>query len=259
MPTFTKHAPGSFCWMELGTTDQNAAKKFYSDLLGWTVADMPMGPGEFYTIFKLNGHDAAAAYTLRKEQAGAPPHWMLYIASDDVDASTRRASELGAKVFAQPFDVFDIGRMAVLADPTGAMFSIWQAKKHIGVGIKDEDGAFCWADLSTPDVERVRDFYSKLFGWELVAGEKDPSGYLHIKNGEQFIGGVPPASHRDPNAPPHWLLYFATSNCDNSVNKAKQNGAKVFYGPVSMENVGRFAVLADPQGAVFSVFQSAMK
>ena len=244
--------------MELATTDQNAAKRFYGDLLGWTIADMPMGPGEFYTIFKLKGQDAAAAYTLRKQQAGAPPHWMLYVATDDVDTSTRRASGLGAKVFAQPFDVFDIGRMAVLADPTGAVFSIWQAKKHIGVGIKDEDGAFCWADLSTPDVESARDFYSKLFGWQLVAGEKDPSGYLHIKNGEQFIGGVPPASHRDPNAPPHWLLYFATANCDTSVNKAKQSGAKVFYGPVSMENVGRFAVLSDPQGAVFSVFQSAM-
>jgi hypothetical protein len=153
----------------------------------------------------------------------------------------------------------DVGRMAVVQDPTGAMFCLWQAKKNSGIGAKNTDGAFCWADLSTPHPERAVDFYSKLLGWQFERGENDSSGYLHIKNGDEYIGGVPPASHRDPNAPPHWLLYFQTSNCDASVNKAKQNGAKVHYGPVSMEKVGRLAILADPQGATFSVFESARK
>lgn len=247
--------------MELGTTDQGAAKKFYSNLFGWTVDDAPMGPGEFYSMFKLNGESAAAAYTLREDQKshGVPPHWMLYIASDNADESARKAKELGGTVLAGPFDVMDVGRMAVIQDPTGATFCVWQAKKHSGITTKGESGAFCWADLNTPDVARAGEFYSKLFGWKLDPGEKDPSGYLHIKNGDDYIGGIPPAEHRNPNAPPHWLLYFETTNCDASVDKAKQAGAKVYYGPVSMENVGRFAVLADPQGAVFSVFQSARK
>jgi predicted enzyme related to lactoylglutathione lyase len=115
------------------------------------------------------------------------------------------------------------------------------------------------ADLSTTDVARASEFYTQLFGWKLEKGENDPSGYVHIKNGDEYIGGIPPAEHRDPNTPPHWLLYFETSNCDASVEKAKQNGARVYYGPVSMENVGRLAILVDPQGAVFSVFQSARK
>jgi len=253
--------PGSFCWMELATTDQNAAKEFYSRLFGWTVNDSPMGPNEYYSMFKLDGKDAGAAYTLRKEQQaqGVPPHWMIYVATDDVEDSARRAAELGGKVCAQPFDVMDVGRMAVVQDPTGAMFCLWQAKKSSGIQTKSEEGAFCWADLNTPDVARASEFYTKLFGWKLEKDEKDPSGYIHIKNGDEYIGGIPPAEHRSPNAPPHWLLYFDTSNCDASVEKAKQNGANVYYGPVSMENVGRFAVVADPQGAVFSLFQSARK
>jgi uncharacterized protein len=247
--------------MELATTDQPAAKKFYMDLFGWTVDDAPMGPDEFYSMFKLDGESAAAAYTLRKDQRehGVPPHWMLYIATDNADDSARRAKELGATIIAEPFDVMDVGRMAVVQDPTGAMFCLWEPKKHSGITTKSEDGAFCWADLNTPDVARASEFYSKLFGWSLEKGEKDSSGYLHIKNGDQYIGGIPPAEHRDPNAPPNWLLYFETSNCDSSVDKAKQNGARVYFGPVSMEGVGRFAVLADPQGAVFSLFQSARK
>jgi len=261
MTTTATFKPGSFCWMELGTTDQKAAKKFYMHLFGWTVDDAPMGPDEFYSMFKLDGKDAAAAYTLRKDQRehGVPPHWMIYIASDNVDESAQRASALGGKVIAQPFDVMDVGRMAVVQDPTGATFCIWQDKRPRPAGARNTNGAFCWADLNTPDVARASEFYTKLFGWKLEKDEKDPSGYLHIKNGEDYIGGIPPAEHSNPNVPPHWLLYFETTNCDATVDKAKQTGANVLFGPVSMENVGRFAVLTDPQGAAFSVFQSARK
>jgi predicted enzyme related to lactoylglutathione lyase len=247
--------------MELATTDQNGAKKFYSDLFGWSVDDEPMGPSEVYSMFKLDGRESAAAYTLRKDQRehGVPPNWMIYISTDDVEQSARKAAELGGNILMQPFDVMDAGRMAVVQDPTGAAFCLWQAKSSTGIRARNEDGAFCWADLNVKDVAKATEFYSKLFGWKFEKGENDPSGYLHIKNGEEFIGGVPPVEHNNPNMPPHWLLYFETSNCDASVEKAKQNGAKVYYGPVSMENVGRFAVLADPQGAVFSVFQSARK
>jgi len=149
--------------------------------------------------------------------------------------------------------------MAVIQDPTGAVFSIWQAKRHAGTGIAGVDGTLCWADLMSPDPARSKQFYSGLFGWKLETAEKDPSGYLHIKNGDAFIGGIPSKQHVPPNVPPHWLAYFAVSDCDAAANKAKQLGAKLLLAPMSMENVGRWSIVADPQGAVFAVFQTARR
>lgn len=258
MAQIDKHAPGSFCWVELGTSDQNAAKKFYTSLFGWSVNDMPMGPNDFYTMFTLEGRNAAAAYTLRPGQKsqGVPPHWMLYIAADSADDAASRAAKAGGQVLAPAFDVFDVGRMAVLQDPTGAVFSLWQAKSHSGIGIAGVDGTMCWADLSTSDPERAKQFYSDVFGWNIAPGEKDPSGYLHIKNGDQYIGGIPPTAHRDPSIPPHWLVYFEVPDCDRTTEKAKSMGAQTMMPPMTMEGVGRWSVLADPQGAVFAPFQT---
>lgn len=260
MPRIEKHKPGSFCWIELATTDQNAAKTFYGSLFGWEISDLPMGPGEVYTIFKLDGGDVSAAYTLRPEQRaqGVPPNWMIYVAVDDADAAATRAAQVGGKVLAPAFDVMDLGRMAVLQDPDGATFSVWQAKRGPGITFTGADGTLCWADLSTPNQARAGKFYADLFGWKLSGDTDDDSasGYLHIQNGEDFIGGIPPAAHRDPHTPPHWLPYFQTSNCDATAAKAKELGAKFYLEPMTMENVGRFAVLADPQGAVFAIFQS---
>jgi len=159
-------------------------------------------------------------------------------------------------VMGGPFDVMTYGRMAVLQDPTGAVFSIWQAKSHPGTQVAGEPGAFCWADLSTPDVAGAKRFYEAVFPWHLAPGEKDPSGYLHIKNGDHFIGGVPPAGYRDPKTPPHWLLYFQVVSSDASTAKAKELGARVYMEPMSMEGVGRWSVVADPQGAVFALFEA---
>jgi uncharacterized protein len=146
--------------------------------------------------------------------------------------------------------------MAVLQDPTGAVFCAWQPKRNQGIGIAGVDGTLCWADLSTPDPERAGKFYSAVFGWKLEKGEKDPSGYLHIKNGEHFIGGVPPAAHRDPKMPAHWLIYFLVSDPDATAAKAAKLGGKVLMPPTAMAGVGTWAVLADPQGGAFAVFKS---
>ena len=259
MANVDKHAAGSFCWIELHTSDQPAAKKFYDTLFGWNAEDMPMGPNEFYTIFKLQGRDAAAGCTLRPEETshGVPPHWMIYITVDNADAAAAKAGQLGGTVLAPAFDVMDAGRMAVIQDPTGAVFCLWQANKSQGIGIAQVNGTLCWADLSTPDAKRASDFYTGLFGWQIVADPKDTSGYLHIKNGEHFIGGVPPAAHRPQGVPPHWMAYFQVDDVDATAAKASQMGAKLFLPPTTMEGVGRMSVIADPQGAVFSLFKSA--
>jgi predicted enzyme related to lactoylglutathione lyase len=255
-----KHAPGDFCWIELATSDQNAAKNFYSALFGWVPDDMPMGPDSFYTIFRLQGRDSAAGYTMLADERelGIPPHWNLYIAVDNADAAADKAGTLGAKVLAPAFDVLDAGRMAALEDPTGAVFTVWQAKRNTGIGIVGEPGALCWADLSTGDPVRAQKFYSDLFGWEISPGEgKDAGGYLHIKNGGRFIGGIQPSEQRNPNAPPHWLIYLNVADVDASAAKARELGAAFFVPPMSIEDVGRMAVMADPQGAVSAIFKES--
>jgi predicted enzyme related to lactoylglutathione lyase len=182
---------------------------------------------------------------------------MIYITVENADAAAAKAKQLGGRDFAPAFDVMDAGRMAVIQDPTGATFCVWQAKKSTGIRIAAVHGTLCWADLSTPDAKRATEFYSGLFGWQIMADPKDTSGYLHIKNGEHFMGGVPPAAFRPPGVPPHWMAYFQVDDVDATASKATEKGAKLRLAPMSMEGVGRFAVVADPQGATFAIFKSA--
>src|SRR5512140_3185994 len=132
MAHIEKHLPGAFCWIELATTDQESAKKFYCDLFGWTVDDSPMGPGDFYSMFRLNGHATGAGCTLRKEQRaqGVPPHWGVYMEVAGADDAVAKAAKLGATVLAPGFDVMDVGRMGILQDPTGAVFCVWQSQSR---------------------------------------------------------------------------------------------------------------------------------
>jgi uncharacterized protein len=261
MPTVEHYAPGEFCWIELATSNQNAAKSFYAALFGWTPKDVPIGPSDFYSLLELQGRVAAGAYTMREEEgvAGVPPHWKLYVAVSNADETCKKARELGAKVIDPAFDVADRGRAAVIQDPTGAIFSLWEPKKRSGLGVRGEPGALCWADLSTPDQGRAKTFYEGLFGWKLNPGQGKESGYLHIVNGENYIGGVPPAHHNSPSDPPHWLIYFAVADVDKSFQRAKDMNARILLRPMDFEGVGRVAMLADPQGAVFALFREAAK
>ena len=262
MPNIDKHAPGAFCWAELATNNQNAAIDFYSKIFGWSANNMPMGPNDFYTIFRLEGRDAAAGCTLRPEELshGVAPHWKLYVAVVSADATAARAAELGGTVLAPPFDVFDAGRMAVVQDPTGAVFCLWQPNKNKGIGISAPQGTLCWVDLSTPDQARAGQFYSDLFGWQIMKEDEDPAhNYWHIKNGEEFIGGIPPSSHHQPGAPAHWMAYFTVSDCDATAAEAKKLSATLYMPPTDFEDVGRISVIADPQGAAFAIFKAAAR
>ena len=256
MAEIDKHKPGAFAWIELSTTDQNAAKTFYTSLFGWTLQDFPMGPDDAYTMFFLKDRVAAAAYTMRGDEQAMhiPSHWNLYINVENADAAAAKAGELGGKVLAPPFDVAEHGRSAVIQDPAGAVFMLWQPKQHPGIGIKDEPGSFCWADLNTPDPKAAGDFYSRLFGWE-IEPSRDSSGYLHIKNAGDYIGGIPPREMQNPNAPAHWMTYLQVADCEASTVKAKALGARIYMGPMTMEKVGRITVFADPQGSVSALFE----
>jgi predicted enzyme related to lactoylglutathione lyase len=254
--------PGSFCWFELATTDQEAAKAFYAALFGWTSNDNPMGPAGSYTIFRLGDRDAAAACTLDSAQRaqGVPPNWQVYVLAENADAAAAKASSLGATVIVQPFDVMDLGRMAVMQDPTGAVFAVWQPGRHAGVGAWAEPGAVGWADLQVRDQEKAAAFYSSLFGWKMVEGKSmnaaKPGTYHHIVNGTDMIGGIPPASQVDPNAHPAWLMYVEVADCAAATKHARSLGARAYVDTMEIGENGRISVLADPQGAVFALHES---
>jgi predicted enzyme related to lactoylglutathione lyase len=250
---FTAHAPGVFCWPELGTTDQKAGATFYQRLFGWDVNEQPIGPTETYTMFMLRGLEVAAAYTLRPEerQQGAPPHWNAYVSVKSADDTAKRAQELGGNVLAPPFDVMDAGRMAVLQDPTGAVFSVWQPARHIGAKILRESNALGWTELLTNDTAAAEKFYAQLFGWKAKKG----GDYTEFAVGDTPDAGMMKIDERWGNVPSHWMPYFQVNDCDGSVAKAKELGGRVNVPPTDIENVGRFAMLADPQGAMFSIIK----
>jgi predicted enzyme related to lactoylglutathione lyase len=250
-----KAKPGNFCWFELATSDQAAAKKFYGGLFGWTANDFPMGPGGFYTMFQLRGRNVGAAYMLMPDQAqqGVPPHWATYVAVANVDEASAKAKTLGGTVLAGPMDVFEHGRMAVLRDPTGAAISLWQSKQHPGVGLWGEEGAFCWSELMTRDTTAATRFYTALFGWKTKVTEGAGFPYTHWQNDGADIGGMLAIMEQWGPMPPNWVNYVRVKNCDDTAAKAAALGGKVCMPPTDIPNTGRFAMLQDPQGAMLCV------
>jgi predicted enzyme related to lactoylglutathione lyase len=255
MPEFTSHAPGTFSWPELATTDQKAGAAFYAALFGWEADEQPIGPSDTYTMFKLRHLEVAAASSMRPEQRdqGVPSHWNAYITVANADATAARAVELGGKVLAPPFDVMDAGRMAVLQDPTGAIVSIWQAGRHIGARMLREPGALGWTELTTRDTSAAERFYTQLFGWTAKAGSAGGQQYTEFSVGGQPQAGMMPMNPEWGDAMPGWMPYFQVGDCNATHAKAIELGAQVYVPPTDIPGVGRFTMLADPQGAMFAV------
>lgn len=252
------YAPGTFCWVELGTTDGEAAKKFYTELFGWTFSDSPVGPGMVYTMLKLDGKDVGALYKMPEEMTsqGIPPNWLSYASVTNADESAAKAKELGGTLMKEPFDVMDVGRMAVIQDPTGAVFAIWQAGTHKGAGIVNVPGALVWNELTTTDIARAGEFYSGLFGWGIDAKTFGSTGYTIFQNGDRGAGGMFKLTPDMAGVPPFWLVYFAVDDCDAKVKKATELGATTIKPAADIPTVGRFAILQDPQGAAFAIIKT---
>jgi len=257
MTTRTEYAHGEFSWVDLATTDPAAAKNFYGKIFGWQFDDMPAGPNMTYTMCKLKNHYVAALYALGKERQsqGVPPYWLPYINVRNADEISKKASQGGGKVLNGPFDVLDAGRMALIQDPPGASFGIWEAKKHMGAGIINETGAICWNELLTPNVELAGRFYRTTFDWtaEVVDMSAD-STYTIFKAGTTQVGGMMARPPRLKDVPPNWLTYFGVADCDGAAQKVADLGGKVQTPPMDIPNIGRFAVGKDGQGAVFALF-----
>jgi predicted enzyme related to lactoylglutathione lyase len=257
MPEITKYAPGAFCWSELGTSDPDAAKNFYKQVFGWAANDIPAGPDMVYTMLSKDGKDVGALYKLKDEHKamGIPPHWLSYISVESADETAKKAKELGGTVEMEPFDVFDVGRMAVIQDPTGATFAIWQPRSSIGAKVRDETNTLCWNELNTNDTGKALEFYTKLFGWTSKTDDNSTTPYTEFMNAGTPHGGMIQIAPEWGKVPPHWLLYFAVDDCDGTVGKATGVGASTVLPPTDIPNVGRFALIADPQGAMFAVIK----
>jgi predicted enzyme related to lactoylglutathione lyase len=254
----TEYTPGTFSWTDLTTIDQDAAKAFYSGLFGWEADDRPVGDGIVYSMMQLDGKGVAAISPQPQQQreAGVPPTWNSYVTVESADASAERAAELGANVHAPPFDVLDAGRMAVIQDPQGAFFMVWEPKENIGAELVNAPGALCWNELASPDLEASASFYSGLFGWELQQFEGSPEPYLVIMNRGRSNGGIRPLG--PPGTPPHWLVYFGVDDIDAGLAKVTELGGSVLAGPIDI-GIAKIGVVQDPQGAVFALYAGELE
>jgi predicted enzyme related to lactoylglutathione lyase len=248
----TKYTPGTFSWTDLPTTDQPAAKEFYSTLFGWTAVDNPIGEGMVYSMMQVGGQDVAAISPQPQQQrdAGAPPAWNSYITVENADAALERAKGLGATIHAPAFDVFDSGRMGIVQDPQGAYFEVWQPKSHIGASLVNAHGALSWNELATPDMEASAAFYREMFGWTIEPFEASPMPYMTIQNAGHGNGGIRQAQ---PSEPPYWLVYFGSDDVDASAATAGEHGGSQLLEPMDI-GVGKIAIMQDPQGAVFALY-----
>ena len=239
----TSYTPGTFSWAELVTSDADAAKGFYTQLFGWEYEDNPTGPdGPVYTMAKRDGHYVAALFG----DDSQPPHWNCYVTVASADETAQKANDLGATVVAEPFDVMEVGRMAVITDPTGATLCLWEPRAHIGANLVNTPGAMTWNDLVTPDPERAGEFYGALFGWTFEE-MPESGGYRVIRNGDRSNGGILPQEGQAA-----WIPYFGHDDTERVTGQIGDLGGHLYNGPVQVP-AGIFAVLGDPQGAVFAV------
>jgi predicted enzyme related to lactoylglutathione lyase len=235
------YAPGMFCWADLGTTDRESAKAFYTRLFGWEAVDA--GEEGAGTTFSLDGRDVAALSDTEER-----PRWSSYVSVEDADGASARARELGAELVAEPADVPEAGRTAVIRDPVGATLNLWQPGSRVGAGRVNDPGCMVWNELASPDPARAGAFYGELFGW---TAEPDQTGYAVVKAEDAINGGIRPAQDGEPS---HWLVYFTVASAEEAAKTVGEAGGRVLAGPMDV-TVGRIAIAADPQGAVFALFE----
>ena len=246
----TTYPPGTPTWVDLSTTDVDAGRRFYEELFGWTT-DEPAGP-EFggYAMFRDDGKLVAGSGPV---MGGAPPAWTTYIRTADAAATAQKVRDAGGEVVVEPMEIPGAGSMAVIKDPTGAYFGVWQNGEHKGSEKFNEPVSLSWNELGTRDVAAAKDFYTKVFGWTTEGDD-----YVTWQLDGKSVGGcMDLTSVGVPDeVPANWLSYFAVKSVDETAERVKELGGTVTRPPSDIPGMGRFAVVADPQGAVFAIFSS---
>lgn len=254
MRVVKEHPNGVFCWAHLATTDSEGTKRFYESLFGWETDEQGIPGGRVHLMFKLGGYDVAGGGQMdpAMQAQGVPSFWTSFVKHDNADAMAAKITEAGGTLMFPPMDVGEDGRMVVGQDPAGAAFGVWQPKNHIGAQLINQPNTLSWSELQTPDAERALNFYNKVFGW---TGEKDATGYVTISTGEGRQAGMMAMDERGEDIPPNWAVYFAVEDIDTSAAKAEELGGRLLVPVAAAGDIGRFAVVQDPQGAVFSIIQ----
>jgi uncharacterized protein len=248
---FDRYDNGVPSWVDMGSDDLAGAKAFYGALFGWNCPEGPPEAGG-YTVCDLNGKTVAGLGP--QMNPAAPPNWMTYVNVDSADDTVAKVAANGGTVFMPPMDVMEAGRMAVFADPIGAVIGIWQPGQHLGAQVANEPGTYCWSELVSTDVAASKAFYAAVFGWGAEdQGPADEPAYTEWTLGGRSIGGMMPKRPDMPaEMPPFWGVYFAVEDADATAAAAEKLGGTVHMPPMDIEP-GRFAVLGDPVGAVFNV------
>ncbi|MGI9033917.1 MAG: VOC family protein [Acidimicrobiales bacterium] len=242
----TTYAPGTPCWVDLGTPDARAAAAFYAAVFGWSAEMDPRPEAGGYGLFTLGGKNVAGLGP--QMNPDMPPFWSVYIAVSDADKTLAAATAAGGKVVVGPMQVFDAGRMGVVQDAVGSFVSIWEPANHIGAQLVNEPGTFTWNELSTFDLDAARAFYQSVFGWGLEPAASSDTSAVFTVDGKVVCG----AHVAGEGEPPAWSVWFAVDDCDASATRVSESGGSILMPPADMD-FGRGAVVADPQGGVFGI------
>ena len=249
-----KAALGTVAWVDLQTPDLGQARRFYGELLGWSFVGGDDPNTGFYTTAQIRGRNVAGMGK-PPSKSTAPSAWTVYLATDNADDAARRSRDAGGTLLMPPMDVMDHGRMAILSDPTGAVFGLWQAKQHGGAQVIDEPGAMTWHEVYTRDVTRAREFYAIVFGLEQKRLDSPSLEYWTLHKGDKTVGGVMQMTDAMPkDLPPHWNTYFAVADADAAAKKVTALGGRVMAPPFDTP-YGRMAAVFDPLGAAFCIIK----
>ena len=259
MPARKDFSTGEFCWIDLAAHDAESAGEWYEALFGWSRMTMPSpGGGPPYAFF-LKAEDGIGGLGQMSDEMkaqGIPPMWNSYISTTDCAALEAKVKELGGTVTVPTTEIPGFGKLAFFLDPEGASFAAWQSLNPDGSAVLvGEPDSLCWNELMTRNADKAKEFYGALVGWDFAAMPMGDVDYTMLKCGEKDAGGMMVMSGPQfENIPAHWLVYFAVTDCDATAAKAESTGGKVHCPPTDIP-VGRFAVIQDPQGAVFGVIQ----
>lgn len=256
MQVVTRYPNGVFSWVDLATSDPEAAKVFYNGLFGWSFVDLPTDRGGIYSMGQIEGYNVAGLGPQDPEMQaqGAPPFWSSYIKHDDVDAVATKAGEAGGQILFPPFDVMDAGRMTMIQDPTGAVFGVWQPGSHIGAQLVNRPNTLTWNELQTRVVEPAKTFYNAVFGWTY---DVDANDYGAVKQDDRVQAGMMAITDELGEVPPNWAIYFLVEDVAATAAKATELGGQVLVPPTPAGEIGKFSTIRDPQGAVFNIIEYA--
>jgi hypothetical protein len=255
MQIVKKYPDGLFSWVDLSTTDPVGAKAFYGGLFGWEFEDKPTDMGPVYTMCTMEGYTVAGLGSMQPDlqEKGVPSFWSSYVNHSDVDAVAARITEAGGNLMMPLMDVMEEGRMAMALDPTGAAFGVWQPKEHIGAQLVNIPNALFWNELQTNDVEAAKSFYGAVFGW---ANETDANGYVTLAADGRVQAGMLAIQPEWGDVPPNWSVYFCVADVETAVIKVQELGGNLLSSVTTAGEVGKFCVVQDPQGGVFTIMEA---